>query len=59
MPASRESFEEVTAEAPEPDVMLEPTQAMPALRGLLHPTKEMPSGGDRPVVATNRDAGAA
>jgi hypothetical protein len=60
VPASRESFEEVAAEAPEPEVMLEPTQAMPALRGLLHPTKEMPPSDENvPWWRRNRDTGAA
>ena len=29
--------------AVDPDAVLEPTMSMPALRGLLHPTKEMPA----------------
>jgi hypothetical protein len=42
------------------DPILEPTQSMPALRGLLHPTKEMPPREENtPWWRRNRDTGAA
>jgi len=57
------SVEELAVEVgdrPKPDVMLEPTQSMPALRPLLHPTKEMPPQEESlPWWRRNRDTGAA
>jgi hypothetical protein len=45
IPAAREPMDDLwieVADEQDPEVVLEPTQMMPALRGLLHPTKEMP-----------------
>jgi hypothetical protein len=44
----------------DPDALFEPTRSMPALRGLLHPTKEMPPKSENaPWWRRNRDSGAA
>lgn len=63
VPAVRESIEDLAIDVvdePDPDVMLEPTQALPALRPLLHPTKEMPPSEENvPWWRRNRDTGAA
>jgi hypothetical protein len=67
LPAHHARFEDLTVEVaelnelPDPDMMLEPTQALPALQGLLHPTREMPSSQEEaiPWWRRGRDTGAA
>jgi hypothetical protein len=63
IPAAREPMDDLRVEVEDdlaPEVVLEPTQMMPALRGLLQPTKEMPPADENPPWwRRNRDTGAA
>jgi len=63
IPTAREPMDDLRIEVAddlEPEVVLEPTQMMPALRGLLHPTKEMPPPEENtPWWRRGRDTGAA
>ena len=54
VPSAREPIDEYYAD--DPDAFIEPTQTLPALRPLLHPTKEMPPSDDTvPWWRRNRD----
>jgi hypothetical protein len=59
VPAPRRPIDDVLVD--DSEAALEPTQSLPVLRGLLHPTKEMPprDEGGSPWWRRNRETGVA
>ena len=63
IPAAREPSDDdmpdLDDESLDASAVLEPTQVMPTLAAVLHPTKEMPSADETPWWRRGRDTGAA